>query len=52
MIGSAIAELVRRHVVRDDVASVSRSLPAAVYLCLVPYLGPHRAWAASQAAAA
>jgi AcrR family transcriptional regulator len=51
MIGSAIAELVRRHVVRDDVASVSRSLPAAVYLCLVPYLGPSRAWTESQAAA-
>jgi AcrR family transcriptional regulator len=49
MIGAAIAELVRRHVVRDDVASVSRSLPAAVYLCLVPYIGPSRAWAESQA---
>ncbi|MES1193532.1 MAG: helix-turn-helix domain-containing protein [Solirubrobacterales bacterium] len=51
MIGSAIAELVRRYVVRDDVTSVSRSLPAAVYLCLVPYLGPSRAWTESQATA-
>jgi AcrR family transcriptional regulator len=48
MIGAAIAELVRRHAVRNDMASVSRSLPAAVYLCLVPYIGPHRAWAESQ----
>lgn len=48
MIGAAIAELVRRHAVRDDMASVSRSLPAAVYLCLVPYLGPSQAWAESQ----
>jgi AcrR family transcriptional regulator len=48
MIGAAISELVRRHVVRDDMASVSRSLPAAVYLCLVPYVGPRRAWTESQ----
>jgi AcrR family transcriptional regulator len=51
MIGAAIAELVRRHAVRDDMASVSRSLPAAVYLCLVPYIGPSRAWSESQQAA-
>jgi AcrR family transcriptional regulator len=51
MIGSAITGLVRHHVVRDDVASVSRALPAAVYLCLVPYLGPSRAWEESQVVA-
>jgi AcrR family transcriptional regulator len=51
MIGAAIAELVRRYAVRDDIASVARSLPAAVYLCLVPYIGPSRAWAESQVAA-
>jgi AcrR family transcriptional regulator len=51
MIGAAIAELVRRHVVRDDMKSVSRSLPAAVYLCLVPYIGPGRAWSESQVGA-
>jgi AcrR family transcriptional regulator len=50
MIGAAIAELVRRHVVREDVTAVSRSLPAAVYLCLVPYIGPSRAWSESHAA--
>jgi AcrR family transcriptional regulator len=52
MIGAAIAELVRRYAVRDDMASVSRSLPAAIYLCLVPYIGPSRAWSESQQAAA
>jgi AcrR family transcriptional regulator len=51
MIGAGISELVRRHAVRDDMASVSRSLPAAVYLCLVPYIGPGRAWEESQVAA-
>ncbi len=51
MIGAGIAELVRRHAVRDDMASVSRSLPSAVYLCLVPYIGPSRAWQESQVAA-
>jgi len=51
MIGAAIAELVRRYAVRDDIASVSRSLPAAVYLCLVPYIGPSRAWTESQVTA-
>jgi hypothetical protein len=51
MIGAAIAELVRRHVVRDDVAAVTTAVPAAVYLCLVPDLGPGRPWSESQLAA-
>lgn len=51
MIGAAIAELVRRYAIRDDIASVTRSLPAALYLCLVPYIGPSRAWAESQVTA-
>jgi AcrR family transcriptional regulator len=49
MIGAAIADLVRRHVVREDAAAVARSLPVAVYLCLVPYIGPRRAWSESRA---
>jgi AcrR family transcriptional regulator len=44
MVGGGISELLTSHVLRGEGSVVSELLPAAVYLCLVSYLGPAAAW--------
>jgi AcrR family transcriptional regulator len=50
MIGAAIVGLLRRQIITEEPGEIRQALPAAVYLCLVAYLGPARAWAESQRA--